>query len=270
MRVGMIMPRTAVDGSSMRTETLAEGARRIETCGYDGVWAFDAVNRGFTLPDPLVAVAVAATATTSVEVGTCVLQLGLRNPVETAHRVITTHLVCGDRLTLGVGAGSTRSDFEAFGASYEERFERYEHGLTTLRELCAGKAVGPVDLTPWEPTLGGPPLLIGAWGNGRWIDRAATEFDGWIGSAAKGGRLAEGAARYKAAGGRRAMATNITVDLTGPDSPLADGEPLSLVCSPNRVRERLAWLGDAGFDDVVLRTADHTEDNLSAIRELVP
>jgi alkanesulfonate monooxygenase SsuD/methylene tetrahydromethanopterin reductase-like flavin-dependent oxidoreductase (luciferase family) len=59
-------------------------------------------------------VSVAATATRRIEVGTCVLQVPLRRPVELAHRVLTAHLVCQGRLSLGVGAGST-GDFEAIG-----------------------------------------------------------------------------------------------------------------------------------------------------------
>lgn len=254
----------------MRTETIAEGARRIESCGYDGVWAFDAINRGFVRPDPLIALSVAATATSAVEVGTCVLQLSIRNPVEVAHRVMTTHLVCGDRLSVGVGAGSTRADFAAFGASYEDRFTRFETSVETVRSLCAGERVDSVDLTPWEVTRGGPRFLIGAWRDGRWIDRSAAEFDGWIASAARGGRLAEGVDRYLSAGGSRAVVTNITVDLDGPDLPLGEQEPLSLKCGPRRARERLKWLADLGFHGVVLRTTDHSERNLDAIRELMP
>ncbi|WP_324275548.1 hypothetical protein [Blastococcus brunescens] len=68
-------------------------------------------------------------------------------------------------------------------------------------------------------------MLIGAWAGSDWIRRAAEEFDGWICSAAKGGRLAEGIALYRAAGGRRAMVTNISVDLGRPEEPPAQGRP---------------------------------------------
>jgi len=270
MRVGMILPREEPGGGSLTAVGLAEGARRIERTGFDGAWVFDAVNRGFALPDPLTALAVAGTVTERLELGTCILQLGIRQPVEVAHRVMTTHLVCGDRLSLGVGAGSTRSDFLAFGASYENRFDTFAASLDVLRSTLGGDPPEGIDLTPWPATAGGPRMLIGAWAGGSWIRRAAEEFDGWICSAAKGGRLAEGIELYRAAGGRRAMVTNISVALDGPEDPPAQGAPVSLECGPRQARDRLAQLQDLGFDDVILRTTEHTDRNLEAIRALVP
>jgi len=270
MRVGMILPATEPDGRPLGATGLADGARRIERTGYDGAWVFDALNRGYILPDPLTALAVAGTVTERLELGTCVLQLGIRQPVELAHRVLTTHLICGDRLSLGVGAGSTRNDFLACGASYEERFATFGRSVDLLRSVVRGDPVPDVDLTPWPATAGGPRVLIGSWSGERWIRRAAEEFDGWICSAAKGGRLAEGIERYRAAGGRRAVVTNIHVDLDGAEEPPAEGEPFSLRCGPRQARDRLARLQDLGFDDVVLRTAEHTDRELEAIRALVP
>ena len=40
---------------------LADAARAIEAAGFESAWAFDAVGRGSLLPDPLMALAVAAT-----------------------------------------------------------------------------------------------------------------------------------------------------------------------------------------------------------------
>lgn len=267
----MVLPATDPGGRPLTSRSFADGARRIEECGFDGAWVFDAIGRGFVLPDPLTALAVAATATERIELGTCILQLGIRNPVEVAHRVMTTHLVCGERLSLGVGAGSSRPDFHAFGRSYDDRFSRLGHELDVVRRLLHGGPVDGIDLTPWEATLGGPPVLIGSWTSGTWITRAATEFDGWIASGARGGGLAEGVARYRDAGGERAVLTNVTVDLDavgGHDVP-AD-EPFSLRCGPAEARSRLRWAADLGFSDVVLRTDDHTPRTLDAIRRLVP
>lgn len=270
MRVGMILPRNEPGGGPLTSTSLADGARRIERTGFDGAWVFDALNRGFVLPDPLTALAVAGTVTERIELGTCILQLGIRQPVELAHRVLTTHLICGDRLSLGVGAGSTRADFLACGASYEDRFTTFTGSVDLLRRIFRGDPPEGVDLTPWPATAGGPRMLIGAWAGSDWIRRAAEEFDGWICSAAKGGRLAEGIALYRDAGGRRAMVTNIAVDLTGPEEPPAEGAPFDLVCGPRQARDRLARLADLGFDDVILRTVEHTDPNLEAIRALVP
>ncbi len=270
MRLGMTLPTPDPSGESHHPASFGDGARRIEEVGFHGAWVFDAVNRGFTLPDPLMALAVAAPATRRLELGTGILQLGIRNPVEVAHRVMSAHLVCGDRLTLGVGAGSTAADFHAFGSSYQDRFARFPDDLEQIRSLLRGERVGDVDLTPWPSTVGGPKMLMGAWAGSAWIHRAAKDFDGWIASAAKGGRLAEGIRRFREAGGRRAVVTNIHVELDGPEEPLQQDGLFSLRCGPAEARRRLKWLESLGFDDAIVRTADHRPENLQLIRELLP
>src|SRR4030095_8957564 len=108
--------------------------------------------------------------TRRVELGTGVLQVPLRNPVELAQRVLTAHLVSGGRLRLGVGAGSTAADFEALGLDYASRFRRLDGSLAIMRRvlvrrrLGAGERVGRASLEPvWPAALGGPPVLIGSW-----------------------------------------------------------------------------------------------------------
>lgn len=267
MRVGMTLPWTRPDGAALVGNGIAEAARRLEDTGYDSIWVFDAIGRGFAVPDPLISLSVAAVATQRVEVGTCILQLGLRHPVDVAHRLMTTHLVAGDRLSVGVGAGSTVDDFRAFDADFEGRFAAFPRHLDRLRAVLAGED-REVDLSPWEEIKGGPRFLIGSWGGTTWIPRAAREFDGWIASAAKGGRLAEGIERYRQEGGDRAVVTNIHVDLDA-DQSTADEFPFSLRCSDAQARERLAWLEGLGFTDVILRTSQHTPQNLERIRALL-
>ena len=70
MRLGTAMPFAGIDGSGSAGTAMADAARHIETLGYSSLWTFDAVGRGFVLPDPLMALSVAATATTEIELGT--------------------------------------------------------------------------------------------------------------------------------------------------------------------------------------------------------
>jgi len=104
-----------------------------------------------------------------------------------------------------------------------------------------------------------------------WIPRAAKEFDGWIASGAKTSlnTLAEGIARYRAAGGTRAIVTNIAVDLTAPSAALDADAPFDLRCPPAAASERLQRLRDLGFDDAVLLIRAATEENLAAARALL-
>ena len=103
MRLGVTLASSRADGGALTGDALIGAARRIEEIGFDSLWCFDAIGRGFILPDPLIGVSVAARVTTRLEVGTCILQVPLRRPVELAHRILTAHLVCQGRLLLGVG-----------------------------------------------------------------------------------------------------------------------------------------------------------------------
>src|SRR6185295_17645164 len=156
MRLGINLPMTAADGGPLTGDALVAGAGLIEAAGFDSLWCFDAIGRGFILPDPLIAVSVAAAATERLTVGTCILQVPLRRPVELAHRILTASLVCGDRLLLGVGAGSTRADFEAVGLDFDTRMQQLDDALALIRRLWSGEQVGAANLMPWPATLGGP------------------------------------------------------------------------------------------------------------------
>jgi len=272
VRLGVSIPRTAADGSPLTGDALITGARLIERVGLDSAWCFDAIGRGFIIPDPLIAVSVAASVTTRIEVGTCILQVPLRRPVELAHRILTAHLVCQGRLLLGVGAGSTKADFDAIGVDYATRLADFDEALAIMRRLWAGEQVGTASLTPWPAALGGPKVLIGSWRGKEWIPRAAKEFDGWIASGARTNfaTIAEGIRRYRAAGGSRAIVTNITVDLDAPTTDLPDDASFHLKCAPGAAIERLRRLADLGVDDAVLVPQGHTESHLAALRALVP
>jgi alkanesulfonate monooxygenase SsuD/methylene tetrahydromethanopterin reductase-like flavin-dependent oxidoreductase (luciferase family) len=190
------------------------------------------------LSDPFVALAVAATATDNVEIGTAVIQVPLYQPVDLAHRVLSLMQVCGDRLRLGVGAGSTRHDFEAFGRDYDRRFADFTATTAALRRLFAdGRLADAADLSPWPTVRGGPPLLLGSWGNG--VERAAKSFAGWIASAAyrTPTQVISALTRYRSAGGSRAIVSTIQL---GPRTDLG------------RTREQLAEFAAAGFDDAVV------------------
>jgi len=81
----MSLPHQQPDGSALTFARVAERARLIERIGFDGIWIGDSIGRGpRPRPDPLMYLAVAAAATERVKVGTAILQVPLRNPVELA------------------------------------------------------------------------------------------------------------------------------------------------------------------------------------------
>lgn len=248
-----------------------DGMKRVEAAGFDGLWFFDTIGRGNIRPDPLIMASVAATVTARITLGTCIYQVPLRQPVELAHRLLTVKLLCGDRFVLGVGAGSTKKDFDAVGGDYEGRFRKLADALPRMRRLWAGETVDGAFLAPWPAAKGGPPILIGSWAGSRWIQRAAQDYDGWIASGhfTDIETMGEGIRRFRELGGKRAVAANIRVDLTAPTTDLAGEQGFHLKCAPEDAAERLKRLADLGFDDVVLVVEDASEANLAAIRGLL-
>lgn len=271
MRLGMSLPNDRGDGRPFDGNTLADAARNIEAAGYDSIWAFDAVGRGFFTADPLVSLAVAASVTRRAELGTGVLQVPLRHPVALARQVLTTQLASGNRLLFGVGAGSTEADFKALGVDFKARFRLLDASLAAMKALWAGEAVDGARIGPiWPAVLGGPPIMIGSWAGGRWIERAAREFDGWVASGARStwGLLESGIARFRALGGRRAVVTNVVVRLGEAPSPDGPDDPCNLRCPRDVAVGRLKRLRDLGFDDCILVSRDVDPGPLGEIRAL--
>lgn len=235
----------------------AEYARRIEASGFPGLWVGDSLGRGRPTLDPLIELSVLAAVTTQVELGVSVLQLPLRNPIELAHRVQSVQALSGNRLRLGVGSGSTRADFELLGADYDRRFGTMKRSLDTMRRVWRGEPVnGGGTLSLWPGCAGGPPIIMGAWRNPRWIAFAARECQGWTASGrfSNWDDLEHGMRIYREAGGTNAILANIAVDFDHrPETAaLAKEAPCSLVCPADEARRRMRRFAQLGFDEVLL------------------
>ncbi len=277
MRLGINMPYMQPDGTHPTVEDVRARAKLIEDVGFDGIWLGDPLSRTPTpRPDPLLWLTICATATTRLEFGTAILQVPLRHPVELAQRLMTLHAVTNGRFVAGLGAGSTKRDFDAVGVDFDARFRLLNEGVPVIKRLLDGKAVGDADLKPWQSAGKGPPIVIGSWESGLWVKRAAREYDGWMGSAHSSlNGLAEGIKRFRDAGGGRALVATIDIDLTQPEGPLDPAQPFNLRCGPESARERLATLAELGYDDALIVKMGHTEatldaEGLRAIRALVP
>jgi alkanesulfonate monooxygenase SsuD/methylene tetrahydromethanopterin reductase-like flavin-dependent oxidoreductase (luciferase family) len=273
----MALPHQKPDGSAMSAADVAARAALVERIGFDGIWYGESIGRGDRpRPDPLLTLAVCAAATQRVELGTAILEVPLRYPVELAQRLMTLHALARGRFCAGLGAGSTRDDFDAVGVNFESRFSVFSDALITLKTLFRGEDVGAAHLPIWPNTLGGPPIMIGAWHSGPWVRRAARDFDGWIASGRTSYRIiAEGIKRYRDAGGKRAILGTVSVDLRAPSAPLSDDEQFHLRCGLEEARNRLQRIVELGYDDVLLTSLNHTEaditeEDLVNLRALVP
>jgi alkanesulfonate monooxygenase SsuD/methylene tetrahydromethanopterin reductase-like flavin-dependent oxidoreductase (luciferase family) len=155
----------------------------------------------------------------------------------------------------------------ALPIAYERRFKILLDSLATIRQLCRGEAVGPAVLNPWPNSVGGPPILIGSWASDIWIRRAARDFDGWLTSGGGPGgtnfrNLVEGIKRYRDEGGKRAIVATVGVDFKASSPPLTEESRFTLRCSPGEAVERIERVAELGYDDVLLRKDDLTEDDV--------
>jgi probable F420-dependent oxidoreductase len=162
-----------------------ERARLTEALGYSCLYIPDHFNDQF---GPLVALTVAAEATSTLRVGTLVLDNDYRHPVVLAKEIATLDLISGGRVEFGLGAGWLQSDYDTAGLPYDPpgvRIDRLEESLTVLKALWsdgratfAGRhyAVTDAECRPQPLTRPHPPILIGGGGK-RMLSLAAREAD---------------------------------------------------------------------------------------------
>ncbi len=273
MRPGIgLIPQVTADGVAVG-KRIVEWGRRAEALGFAGVWVTDSMARARPTLDPLSVLALLCGETSTVELGTCVVQVPLRHPVEHAHRAQSLHLLSGDRFRFGVGSGSTKADFDALQQDFDARFRTLPAYMAVMRRVWAGEGVYGPPLPLWPGTQGGPPVLLGAWRSQRWIDYAVTQCQGWIASGiySEMADLETGVRMYRAAGGTRAVLANVFVDLRPEPAlnPLIATAKVSLICSPAEARERLGRIAALGFDDVLFIPPFDAPDQLEAIRALI-
>jgi alkanesulfonate monooxygenase SsuD/methylene tetrahydromethanopterin reductase-like flavin-dependent oxidoreductase (luciferase family) len=187
--------------------------------------------------------------------------------------VQSAQALSGGRLRLGVGSGSTRADFDLLGANYDQRFRNLMSSLDIMRRAWSGEPVNGGTLSPWPGCEGGPPILLGAWRNPRWIAYAAKQCQGWIASGLYSSweDLENGMRLYREAGGGNAVLANVVVDLSGRMEPgsLAERAKVSLVCLPDEARQRLKRLDQIGFDEVLVVSPASALDELERVRDFL-
>ncbi len=150
-----------------------ELARKTEDLGYSTLYVPDHLDDQWA---PMVALAVAAEVTTTLRVGTLVLDNDFRHPVVLAKEAATLDVVTGGRFELGMGAGWMSTDYRQSGIPMERpsvRVARLAESLEIMRAMWrAGSAtfsgehyhVTEAIGTPAPATPGGPPLVIGGGG----------------------------------------------------------------------------------------------------------
>jgi probable F420-dependent oxidoreductase len=144
-----------VRGDDAGPETFDQMAEKAEATGLDVLWASDhlimpamRVSRYPGRPDgqlpddwkrtyyqPFSVLNYLAGRTRSVRLGTSVLILPNRNPIEVAAQVAELDRVSRGRAIFGVGVGWFQEETEALGHSFHDRGARTDEGLSLIKSL---------------------------------------------------------------------------------------------------------------------------------------
>lgn len=184
-------------------------ASAAEECGFATLWAGEHVvmvdrsesrypysdDGAIAVPaqadwlDPMVALGFAAAASSRITVATGVLLLPEHNPVIVAKQAASLDRLSGGRLTLGVGVGWSREEFEALGVPFENRAARTAEYVAAMRALWRddvasfdGRFVGfdSIRVNPKPVRDRRIPIVVGG-NSDPALRRVAAWADGWYG-----------------------------------------------------------------------------------------
>lgn len=195
-------------GTGARRSVIDAVALAAETCGFVTLWSGEhvvMVDRGssrypysadgrIAVPatadwiDPLIGLSFAAAATSTIRVATGVLLLAEHNPVLVAKQAATLDSLSGGRLTLGVGIGWSREEFDALGVPFARRGARTDEYVAAMRTVWRDDVASftgefvrfdSVRVNP-KPVRRTIPIVFGGNSDSA-LRRVATVGDGWYG-----------------------------------------------------------------------------------------
>jgi probable F420-dependent oxidoreductase len=246
-RLGFGLP---VSGAWATPAAITHIARRADALGYASLWTFQRVLAPVarelgpshrSVLDPVGPLAFVAGITDRIRLGTATICAPFIAPALLAKQLASLDVLCGGRLTVGVGIGWLPEEYAAAGVPYERRGARMEEYLRCLTALWtedpvefAGEfyTVPRAHVAPAPVQRPRPPVLVGA-AAAPALRRAGRLADGWICSSQQD--LTELGARIETVrdgarqAGRDPHAVQVlvrgVVDLVG-DDPGASRRPL--------------------------------------------
>jgi len=204
MKYGISIP---VRGDGANPDCFDKVAAKADAAGLDALWASDHLvmppprkskypgTPDGSLPEgwkrtyfqPFSVLNYLAGRTRNVRLGTSVLILPMRNPLEVAAQVAELDQVSRGRINFGVGVGWFEDEYDALGYPFKKRGKRANDGLTICKKLWSGNpsahesefyhfsgvVTGPVPVQKPHP-----PIYIGGHSPGA-LKRAARFADVW-------------------------------------------------------------------------------------------
>ncbi|WP_328472811.1 LLM class flavin-dependent oxidoreductase [Actinoplanes sp. NBC_00393] len=202
MRFGVHLPLVDFDGRGWLPGELGSYVEVACRLGYAAIAAND--HFVFQRPwlDGIVALASVVERSGDMSLATTVSLPVLRGPAALAKAAAALDIVSGGRLILGVGPGSSASDYRLAGVEFDERWPRLDESIRALRTyLGSGPAFDgrfySADAALQPRPAAGPPIWIGSWGSAAGLRRVARLGDGWLASAYNTSPAQVAAARLK-------------------------------------------------------------------------
>jgi len=295
MRVGVAIPTW---GPFSDVPVLSDVLARVEELGFESVWFSDHVaiptyaTDRFSPPlfEPLALAGWVLSRYPRLRVGTDVLVAPYRHPVLLAAMAGSIDRLSGGRLTLGLGVGYLKGEFDALGVPVDQRGAITDEVLDALRVLWEsegprhflGSRVQFDDVLPTAVPSGGVALWVG--GNGDAArSRAAVRGDGWHPLYPDPATYARGRAEIEAARARAGRSAPFTYSYSAslcrvlstrrtkwrssagsgetlrpeyryaPDFPYDDGGRPLLCGTADEVRGDIEAYRRAGVEHIVLR-----------------
>jgi probable F420-dependent oxidoreductase len=158
------------------------------------------------MPDPIVALMRAATATERILVGTGVLLVPERNPLHLAKEIASLDSFSGGRFWFGIGAGWNREESQILGGDFEHRWTQVREAIAVMKACWtqdeseyhgAYYDFPPVRCFPKPAQKPYPPILLpsimfgGQWAK-RVFHRIVAWGDGWLPAVQEIGQLVDG------------------------------------------------------------------------------
>lgn len=254
-------------------------ARMVEDRGFESLWFAEHTHlpvgtrdgsggdpgmRYRKTLDPFVAMTAAATATTTLRVGTGVCLVTQRDPIITANEVASVDLLSGGRLSFGVGAGWNRPELRNHGTDPRTRMRLMAERMHAMMAIWThdeasfhGEFVDFDPIWSWPKPVQKPypPILVG--GDGPTVeDRILDYGDEWMPTLHDESALLDRWRRLNDRAGRL-----VPLTLTG-----VDPDPAQLARLRDAgVHRSLAWLPQDADDGVV--SLGETEHFLDALVE---
>lgn len=133
---GIELPQVFFDGP-VDMEHIRRFSTRAETLGYDSLWLQERIIGDFNILEPVTLLSYVAAITTKLRLGTSVILLTLRNPIQLAKAYATLDCMSHGRAVLGVGLGGGHlgSHEDVFGYTREGRVTRFTESVQIMKLL---------------------------------------------------------------------------------------------------------------------------------------